>query len=168
MMKAYIVRHNSDGDFNESVLVYHYTEEAAQELGRGYLTQANSWEETCAERAPEHDHRCVNMTEPEQEEDGEYLRSKGWGYEDEKSCGSCGLKAYGQEEYAVCNECHQCKECGCASDGCGENCDEPCSQSEGFSCEGIKKPIEPQAAAPPPPAETEDRFNRMLKEFEVP
>lgn len=136
MLKAYIVRHNSEGydHFNESVLVYHFTEEAAQEMGRHCLTQANSWEETCAERAPEHDARCVGMHEPDQEEDEEYLRGKGWGFEDEKSCSSCGLKAYGQDEFAVCNTCHQCKECGCEGD---------CDQSEGFSCEGAKKKDEP-------------------------
>lgn len=151
MMKAYIVRHNSDSDdFGESVIVYHYTEEAAKELGRYCLTQAQSWEETDVERAPEHDARCMSMIEPEQEEDGEYLRSKGWRYEDEKTCDSCGLAAFGQEEFAVCNECRLCKECGCADNGCGENCDEPCKKSEGWSCEGMKEPapIKPEEPCP--------------------
>lgn len=130
MMKAYIVKHNTEGDFTESTLVYHYTEEAAQELGRGYLSTANSWEETCAERAPEHDARCVGMREPDTEEDKEYLREKGWGMEGEQRCGSCGCKAFGQEKYGVCNVCYQCKECGCDTDVDGK----PCPADEGFSC----------------------------------
>jgi hypothetical protein len=132
MMMAYIVRYYTDGyDFGESVLVYHYTKEAAQELGRHCLTTESSWECTRADRAPEHDPRCVSMTEPEQEEDEEYLRQKGWRYEDEKSCHSCGLTAFGQEKFAVCNECGMCKECGCDEE------DGPCPQAEGWSCEGV-------------------------------
>lgn len=140
MMKAYIVRHHTDGyDFGENVLVYHYTEEAAQELGRHCLTSESSWESTFAERAPEHDSRCVSMTEPEQEEDEEYLREKGWRYEGEKTCDSCGLAAFGQEEYAVCNECGMCKECGC---------DTVCQQSEDWSCEGVRKSASPMPSLP--------------------
>lgn len=137
MMKAYLV-HNGDDDSRESVIVYHYTEEAAKELGRNCLTSTNSWEETEVERVPAHDARCVSMTEPEQEEDAEYLREQGWRYEDEKTCHSCGLAAFGQEEFAVCNECNHCKECGCATT-CDES-DEPCKQSEGWSYEEVRKP----------------------------
>jgi hypothetical protein len=145
MLKAYIVRYGSHGysyDSGESVLVYHFTEEAAKELGRHCLTHANSWEETDVERATEHDARCVSLTEPAQEEDPEYLREKGWRYEDEKMCHSCGNAPFGQEKYAVCNECSMCKECGC------EDLEGPCPQSEGWSCEGMESP--PTSSEPSP------------------
>ena len=158
-MKAYRVGHHDNGyDSHENVLVYHYTEEAAQELGRNCLSNGNSWDETCAARAPEHDARCVNQTEPYQEEDPEYLREQGWTYEDETKCLGCSLAAFGREEFAVCNECGMCKECGC-DQGCDES-EEPCKQSEGWSCEGMKTPspvLEPPSSAVSPPSQpTED------------
>lgn len=137
MLKAYLVHNGDDVNFRESVIVYHYTEEAAKELGRHCLSSTNSWEETDVERAPEHDARCVTMIEPEQEEDAAYLRDSGWRYEDEKTCDSCGLAAFGQEEFAVCHECGMCKECGCDT-SCDE-ADGPCRQSEGWSCEGMRE-----------------------------
>lgn len=151
MMKAYLV-HNGDAvEFRESVLVYHYTAEAAKELGRNCLTSTNTWEETEVERAPAHDARCVTMIEPAQEEDVEYLREKGWRYEDEQTCYACGLAAFGQEAFAVCNECGHCKMCGCDT-GCDE--DGPCPQSEGWSYEEVRKPrSSPSPDAPPPTPE---------------
>lgn len=142
MLKAYVVRNSEDAyDFGENVLVYHYTGEAAQELGRHSLAQASSWEETFVERAPQHDSRCVQQIEPYEEEDTEYLREHGWRYEDEKPCHSCGLAAFGQGEFAVCNECYMCKECGCERD---------CARSEGWSCTGMEEP-EPSSRTSEPP-----------------
>lgn len=149
-MKAYLVSHVTDGyGFGENVLVYHVSEEAAQELGRHCLSDGNSWEEIKAERAPQYDHRCVKMNEPEQETEEEFLRAHGWRYEGEETCAACGLAAFGQEEFAICNECQMCKECGC--DTTCEGLDEPCRQSEGRSCEGMKS-ID-RSSKPSPPTE---------------
>ena len=60
------------------------------------------------------------------EHDRARLRLMGWLHEEEYGCCSCGLYAMGMEEFAVCVECLQCKECGCDAD---------CKQSEGWSCE---------------------------------
>lgn len=149
MLKAYLVRnYEYSYDFGESVLVYHFTAEAAQELGRHSLTCASSWEETNVERAPQHDGRCVSETEPYEEEDTEYLRAQGWRYEDEKTCHSCGNAAFGQAKFAVCNECNMCKECGC--DTTGDELEGPCKQSEGWSCEGMKDPVSPSPPSTSP------------------
>lgn len=32
----------------------------------------------------------------------------------EHSCDTCGLYPMGQEQWAVCEDCYQCRECGCA------------------------------------------------------
>ena len=41
------------------------------------------------------------------------LRRAGWREEDETSCSTCGLYAMGLDEFRVCDDCHQCRECGC-------------------------------------------------------
>lgn len=44
------------------------------------------------------------------------LRLAGWREEGERTCDTCGLASLGIEEYEVCDECGQCKECGCECD----------------------------------------------------
>ena len=39
------------------------------------------------------------------------LRKLGWKQDGEHSCNTCGLFAFGMEEYRVCDECSQCPEC---------------------------------------------------------
>lgn len=130
MLKAYMVRHaGGDDDFSESAIVYHVTEEAAKEMGRHCLSSGPAYEDTEAERVPEHDARCVTQREPYQEEDPDYLRATGWGYEGEHSCDTCGLKAYGEERFGVCRVSGQCRECGC-----GEENGVACDHEDGFSC----------------------------------
>jgi len=87
--------------------------------------------DTVAKRAPEHDVRCVNKSEPYDEDDPEYLRTMRWGIEGERSCDSCGLRAFGIEAWGVCRTSGQCKECGCGND---YETGKPCEHSEGFSC----------------------------------
>ena len=130
MLKAYIVDTDVGSGFDENYLVYHETEEAARELGRGHMTSGPSYSDTRAVRAPEHDARAAVLTEPEVEDDPEYLRDKGWGYEGERSCDSCGLKPFGLEKYAICSSSNQCRECGCNDDPVGA--EGPCTHEEGF------------------------------------
>lgn len=43
-------------------------------------------------------------------------RAAGWVEEDEPTCDSCGLSSWGFDEFAVCDVCRLCKECGCDDD----------------------------------------------------
>lgn len=51
----------------------------------------------------------------------ETLRLAGWRMDDESACGSCGLHPMDDERFAICEDCSNCKECGCDS---GQ--DDPC------------------------------------------
>lgn len=132
MLAFYITDGCSDEDFREKCIVYHVSEDAAKEMGRWELSSQPSFSETVAERAIALDQRAAIMTEPEVEEESEFLRAQGWGYEDERSCDSCGLRAYGMKQYGVCRVSGQCKECGCGEPRDHES---PCEHEEGFSCE---------------------------------
>lgn len=44
------------------------------------------------------------------------LRQCNWGGEDERRCDSCGLAPMHMDAFAVCDECGQCRECGCVDD----------------------------------------------------
>lgn len=41
------------------------------------------------------------------------FRAAGMHEMDSPTCGSCGLSSYGKAEYALCENCANCKECGC-------------------------------------------------------
>lgn len=51
--------------------------------------------------------------EPHVERRPEALRDMGWREEGERSCESCGLYPLGEDRFAVCSDCYQCRECGC-------------------------------------------------------
>lgn len=53
---------------------------------------------------------------PRVERDVAVQRLCGWREECESTCDTCGLAPNGMEEFAVCPECYQCKECGCDDD----------------------------------------------------
>lgn len=105
-------------------LVYAYTAGHARSLAMNMLDA--EYLDTQAERMPEHDTRAQAHGKPGLEDEASFLRERGWRYEDEEHCGSCGLAAFGMEAFAVCKTCMLCKECGC---------EEGCDQSDGFSCE---------------------------------
>lgn len=58
--------------------------------------------------------KCVH-----EERRPEILRLAGWRDENEIACDTCGLCAMGMVQYAVCDECYQCREC---ADGTCEAC----------------------------------------------
>lgn len=122
-LKAFYVQYD-DLDMNPAVIVYAYTPQEAREIGANDMG-ADS--ESCyVHRAWSFEHRAALHTEPSLENDDEYMRALGWHRENEWTCESCGLAAFGIEKYAVCKTCGGCRDCGCEED---------CDQSEGFSCE---------------------------------
>lgn len=54
---------------------------------------------------------------PHLEQRPEELRQLHWREQGEHTCDSCGYAAMGLPEYAVCDGCYACRECGCR---CGE------------------------------------------------
>lgn len=123
-LKAYRVEYEGDPDFNPGCIVYAYTRDHARSLGAYEIN--GDFETLVVTREWKFEPRAALRTEPGAEDDAEFMRDAGWRYEDEWTCGSCGLGAFGLEQYGVCRMCNQCKECGCEED---------CDQSEGFSCE---------------------------------
>lgn len=122
-LRAFVVRNGLDYE-TTAALVYAESGRQAKALGwkHGDL-EAEEFIELRVRRAPAADRYA---SEVGVERDRKILRLAGWRMEDEYTCGSCGLGAMGQDEFAVCLECYQCKECGC-EDGC--------KQSQSWSCE---------------------------------
>lgn len=44
------------------------------------------------------------------------VRQLGWACEGDDSCDTCGLYEMDSEQFRVCDECRQCRECGCICD----------------------------------------------------
>lgn len=57
-------------------------------------------------------HFDQSKTEPYIIRDDKVLRLMGWSHEGERGCDSCGLYANEMDEFAVCDMCGQCAECG--------------------------------------------------------
>jgi len=72
------------------------------------------WIAANIERKPEFEKLLdESKTEAYMVRDPKVLRRMGWQIEGELSCDSCGLSPMDLDEYAVCEECCQCTECGC-------------------------------------------------------
>lgn len=50
---------------------------------------------------------------PYSEHNERILRKAGFTSEDGRLCDICGLNDFGIEDFLVCDDCYQCKECGC-------------------------------------------------------
>ena len=61
-----------------------------------------------------------SKTEPYLVSDPKTLRQMGWSMEGERQCDSCGLAAMDMAEFAVCDSCGSCPECG-FDDECEEH-----------------------------------------------
>lgn len=108
-LKAFVV---SDIEYAEhgAELVYAESREQARMLGcRGLEI---SYADSHAKRMKEFDHLAGDLG-PRVENNNRVLRGIGWQCEGEDNCSSCGLSSMGMDEFAVCAECQQCKECGC-------------------------------------------------------
>ena len=99
----------SDDEYPEhgAVLVFAATKGAARSIGSEHLEIAVI--NTAA--------RVLDVPIPDGSTDrigtDRECRAAGWGHEDESPCESCGKYACSLDEFAVCDVCHGCAECGC-------------------------------------------------------
>ncbi len=133
-LRAYVVSPCSEDEQTRAVLVFAQCERTACEIGAPEL---DGEPEGCeARHAPEHDHRAKLYLAGRVEHDAEFMRDAGWHMDGEWGCGSCGLHAFGMEQYGVCRGCSECKACIAAMTDNDHDDDGPCNHEEwGFSCE---------------------------------
>jgi hypothetical protein len=113
-LKAWIVS-CAVKDWNEgSVMVHAYTSAQARSIGRGELDM--DYIDAHVRRAPEYDERAKTRKKAGIECDDAFLRSEGWHTEGDDACEACGLHSMENDKFAVCSDCGNCVECGCAED----------------------------------------------------
>lgn len=117
-LKAYSV-FGSDGEYEAADLVFARDHAEAQMIGaRGDACEGLDAVDIRTRRVPQVD-ALANKPTPYIEQRVEVLRAAGFHREGDRMCDSCGLHDFDEEKFAVCDECHQCPECGHESD-CAE------------------------------------------------
>lgn len=92
------------------VCVFASTREKARYLGAAELSV--EYECCSARRHAQGDWLCIDV---ERCATSREHRQLGWRCEDESPCASCGLYANDMDQFAVCDDCGNCKECGHAT-----------------------------------------------------
>lgn len=111
-LKAFIVHEFDPCEGSFLVFATSHTEAKKQCYYNWPFIETPEWIDLRARRLPETDNLARGTT-PYIEEDFKVLRQAGWhGVFELARCSRCGLASMDMEEYRVCPECGQCKECG--------------------------------------------------------
>ena len=113
-MKAFIV-YGVDNYHECADLIYAHNRQEAKVYGfsSGEACEGFDFIQIRANRRKEAD-KFANGDIPYSESNERILRKAGFTSEDGKSCDSCGLNDFGIDDFLVCCDCNQCKECGCS------------------------------------------------------